>query len=107
MNPLVACLAFFTMTNLTVGGTGYEVTAQQDGKPVTYMVNFGGEFNFEQYTAYDPVSKKNSFICNGHEMPTFPNRSAKSGIMIRVKPSSSISFLTSSILCRLSHQWRP
>lgn len=58
MNPLVACLAFFTMTNLTVGGTGYEVTAQQDGKPVTYMVNFGGEFNFEQYTAYDPVSKK-------------------------------------------------
>ena len=58
MKPLLACLAFFTTTNLTVGGTGYEVTAQQDGKPVTYMVNFGGGFNFEQYTAYDPVSKK-------------------------------------------------
>jgi len=58
MKPLLACLAFFTMTNLTLGGTGYEVTAQQNGKPLTYMVNFGGGKMFKQYTAYDPISKK-------------------------------------------------
>lgn len=39
-------------------GTGYEVTSTKDGKSVTYMVNFGGGFNFQQHTAYDPGSKK-------------------------------------------------
>jgi len=39
-------------------GDGYEVTAQQAGKEITYMVNFGGGRMFEQYTAFDPESKK-------------------------------------------------
>lgn len=39
-------------------GDGYEVTSMQDGKPVTYMVIFGGGFLFEQHTAFDPVSKQ-------------------------------------------------
>ena len=44
--------------NSAFAGTGYEVTSIHGGKTVTYMVNFGGGFNFEQYTAFDPVSKK-------------------------------------------------
>lgn len=39
-------------------GDGYEVTAQQGGKQVTYMVNFGGGKLFDQHTAFDPESKK-------------------------------------------------
>lgn len=42
----------------TLAGTGYEVTSKDDGKIVTYMVNFGGGFNFHQHTAYDPASKQ-------------------------------------------------
>ncbi len=39
-------------------GDGYEVTARQGGKEVAYMVNFGGGKLFDQYTAFDPESKK-------------------------------------------------
>jgi hypothetical protein len=39
-------------------GDGYEVTARQGDKELTYMVNFGGGKLFEQYTAFDPESKQ-------------------------------------------------
>jgi len=38
--------------------TGYEVTSTDGEKTVTYMVNFGRGMMFDQYTAYDPASKK-------------------------------------------------
>lgn len=46
------------LADSAVAGTGYEVTSMKEGKAVTYMVNFGGGFRFEQHTAYDPVSKE-------------------------------------------------
>jgi hypothetical protein len=36
---------------------GYEVTAQQGDKKITYTVYFGGGQKFDQYTAFDPKSK--------------------------------------------------
>ena len=39
-------------------GGGYEVTALQGGKAITYKVNFGGGMAYQQYTAFDPESKK-------------------------------------------------
>jgi hypothetical protein len=39
-------------------GDGYEVTARQGDKELTYRVNFGGGRMFDQYTAFDPESKK-------------------------------------------------
>lgn len=43
---------------LSWAGDGYEVTAKQGDKEITYMVNFGGGRMFEQYTAFDPASKQ-------------------------------------------------
>lgn len=39
-------------------GTGYEITATDGDKEITYDVNFGGGKLFDQYTAFDPVTKK-------------------------------------------------
>jgi hypothetical protein len=39
-------------------GTIYEVTAKQGGDTVTYKVKFGGAKLVEQWTAYDPASKR-------------------------------------------------
>ena len=50
-------LLLVLLADSAFAGTGYEITSTQGGKSITYMVNFGGGFTFEQYTAYDPVSK--------------------------------------------------
>jgi len=42
---------------LTFAGCGYQITSTHDGKTVRYMVTFGGGQLFDQYTAFDPVSK--------------------------------------------------
>jgi len=39
-------------------GTGYKVTAKEGDKEVAYDVKFGGGKKFEQWTAFDPASKK-------------------------------------------------
>ena len=52
----VALLTFATSTSFA--GTGYKVTAKQGDKEVTYEVKFGGGRRFEQWTAFDPASKK-------------------------------------------------
>ena len=54
----ISLLLLIVLAEPASAGTGFEVTSMKDGKPVTYMVNFGGGFRFEQHTAYDPVSKK-------------------------------------------------
>ena len=46
------------ITNTAFAGTGYEVTAKDGDEETTYMVNFGGGMFFDQYTAFDPASKK-------------------------------------------------
>ncbi len=51
-------LLLILLASSAFAGTGYEITSVDEGETVKYMVNFGGGFNFEQYTAYDPVSKK-------------------------------------------------
>lgn len=53
--PLVL---FVVMTNSLWAGTGYEVTAKEGDKTVTYSVKFGGGRMFDQYTAFDPATKK-------------------------------------------------
>lgn len=56
---LSCLLLLLLLTNPASAGTGYEVTSTgQDGKTVTYTVKFGGGFRFEQYTAFDPSTKK-------------------------------------------------
>lgn len=53
------------LSNSAFAGTGYVITSTAAASSplsrdqiVTYKVNFGGGFNFEQHTAYDPASKK-------------------------------------------------
>ena len=53
----LALSSLLLLANSTFAGIGYEITSLQGEKTVTYMVNFGGGFMFEQYTAYDPISK--------------------------------------------------
>ena len=36
----------------------YEITSRVDDKTVSYRVTFGGGFAFEQYTGFDPETKK-------------------------------------------------
>lgn len=51
-------LVFSVLSAVSVwAGDGYEVTAQQGGKQITYTVYFGGGQKFDQYTAFDPKSK--------------------------------------------------
>ena len=54
----LSLLLLALLADTAFAGTGYEVTSMKEGKAVTYMVNFGGGFRFEQHTAYDPISKK-------------------------------------------------
>ncbi len=43
-------------------GTGYKVTAKQGDEEVTYDAKFGGGRAFEQWTAFDPASKKFVYV---------------------------------------------
>ena len=56
-SPLLLLLIFL-FAGPVFAGTTYEVTSKLDGKKITYKVRFGGGKLFEQYTAYDPASKK-------------------------------------------------
>jgi hypothetical protein len=55
---LNALLALFVVAPCCHGGVVYRITAADGAKDVTYEVKFGGGRKFEQFTAYDPASKK-------------------------------------------------
>ena len=58
---------------LSWAGDGYEVTAKQGDKEITYQVNFGGGRMFDQYTAFDPESKQFVYLqWNRQEQPPKP-----------------------------------
>ncbi|WP_254507180.1 hypothetical protein [Anatilimnocola floriformis] len=44
--------------NVASAGSGYVISSGEGEDEVTYKVNFGGGRRFEQYTAFDPASKK-------------------------------------------------
>jgi len=53
------CVAVLAcVTSPTQAGTRWEITSQKGEESVTYSVDFGGGKAFEQYTAWDPASKK-------------------------------------------------
>ncbi len=54
---LAAALVAVTAST-SYAGTGYKVTAKKGEEVVNYEVNFGGGQRFEQWTAFDPASKK-------------------------------------------------
>jgi hypothetical protein len=59
MRVRILAAALLALTASTsAAGTGYKVTAEQGDKTVTYEVKFGGGRMFEQWTAFDPASKK-------------------------------------------------
>ncbi len=45
-------------TSLASAGNVYKVTSQDGDKTITYEVRFGGGRLFDQFTAFDPESKK-------------------------------------------------
>ncbi|MSQ97139.1 MAG: hypothetical protein EXR98_21655 [Gemmataceae bacterium] len=57
-------ILFFALTNLLIGtssasaGTIYKVTSQDGDKAITYEVRFGGGRLMDQFTAFDPETKK-------------------------------------------------
>jgi len=53
-----ALLSLVLLSGTASAGTIYEVTAMRGGEKVTYQVKFGGGKRFEQWTAFDPKSKK-------------------------------------------------
>jgi hypothetical protein len=54
----LSLLLLVPIGNSTFAGTGYEITSTDGEETVSYMVKFGGGMMFNQYTAYDPASKK-------------------------------------------------
>ena len=52
-----AAIAILSCGALYAGAT-YEVTSESKGEKTVYEVSFGGGFLFEQFTAYDPETKK-------------------------------------------------
>jgi hypothetical protein len=73
----LALFGAVTVTTSSPAGEVYRVTATRGGKPLTYEVKFGGGKLFEQWTAFDPVSKKFVYL-------TWPRRQD------RPKPTGSI-----------------
>ena len=55
---ILAAALLALAASTAAAGTGYKVTAKQGDKEVTYDVTFGGGKRFEQWTAFDPASKK-------------------------------------------------
>jgi hypothetical protein len=71
----ISWMALFLIwaTSLAWAGDGYEVTAKQGDKEITYQVNFGGGRMFDQYTAFDPESKQFVYLqWNRQEQPPKP-----------------------------------
>ena len=54
----LSLLLMILLANSALAGAEYEITSTKGEETVTYTVNFGGGFMFEQYTGYDPVSQK-------------------------------------------------
>jgi hypothetical protein len=55
---LFAVIGLVAGTTPTLAGTIYQVTSQDGDKTVTYEVRFGGGRLMDQYTAFDPDTKK-------------------------------------------------
>jgi len=59
MFRFIVCVVVITaVASSTHAGTRWEITSQKGTRSVTYSVDFGGGKAFEQYTAWDPASKK-------------------------------------------------
>ncbi|MBA62672.1 MAG: hypothetical protein CMJ76_09940 [Planctomycetaceae bacterium] len=58
LNRLILTAVALLISSSLYAGTGYEVTSKIDGETRSYMVIFGGGRLFEQYTAFDPETKK-------------------------------------------------
>lgn len=55
---ILALAALALLVSAADAGTGYKVTAKKGDETITYDVKFGGGRRFEQWTAFDPASKK-------------------------------------------------
>ncbi len=55
---LFAVIGLVAGTTPTLAGNIYKVTSQDGDKTVTYEVRFGGGRLMDQYTAFDPDTKK-------------------------------------------------
>jgi len=55
---VLVAVSVLTMTTLASAGNIYKVTSQHGGKTITYEVRFGGGRLMDQYTAFDPDTKK-------------------------------------------------
>ena len=58
MRYTLTFLLLVLFADSSFAGMAYEVTSRQGTKTVKYMVNFGGGRMMDQWTAFDPVSKK-------------------------------------------------
>ena len=54
---LAAMTLLITISSATAGDI-FEVKSRDGDKEITYQVQFGGGFLFDQYTAFDPATKK-------------------------------------------------
>jgi hypothetical protein len=55
---LVVFVGLLTSTSLASAGNIYKVTSQDGEKTITYEIRFGGGRLMDQYTAFDPETKK-------------------------------------------------
>jgi hypothetical protein len=55
---LIAAVGLLAGMTPALAGNIYKVTSQDDDKTVTYEVRFGGGRLMDQYTAFDPETKK-------------------------------------------------
>ncbi len=55
---ILVSASVFIGTSLASAGNIYKVTSQDGEKTITYEVRFGGGRLFDQFTAFDPETKK-------------------------------------------------
>lgn len=56
--PGFVLVGLLLVTSSASAGTIYKVTSQEGGKTITYEVRFGGGRLMDQFTAFDPETKK-------------------------------------------------
>jgi hypothetical protein len=65
--PVLAVL--LSVGHRVQAGTTYRITSTDGKKSMTYRVNFGGGKLFEQFTAFDPKSKKFVYLTWKRDKP--------------------------------------
>jgi hypothetical protein len=70
--PVTACLTLLALSvaaSQVLAGNAYQITSSDGSKSITYEVKFGGAKLYEQWTAFDPATKKFVYLTWKRDTP--------------------------------------